>query len=62
MTEQQQWLTVPEAAALARVSLKTMYTLIGAGRIKGVVKVGRQFRIPPSFMDQMRSDDDPSTA
>lgn len=40
------FLTVEEIAARLRTSKMTVYRLIHAGQLPGVVRVGRTFRIP----------------
>ena len=49
-----EFLTVPEAAKLIRVSRRTIYRLIGRGEIQ-VKKVGRRSIIPRSAIDKFFS-------
>lgn len=41
----EQLLTVPEFAALARLHPKSVYDLIAAGKLSGVIRLGRSLRI-----------------
>jgi excisionase family DNA binding protein len=38
-------LTVPETAALLRLTPKAVYTLIGSAQLPGVIRLGRRVRV-----------------
>ena len=43
-------LTVPEVAEALRVSVRTVYNLLEAGALRGVI-VGRAWRVPESALE-----------
>ena len=45
MTSPPEVLTVPELAALLRVSLPTVYSAVKRGEVPGVVRIGRVVRL-----------------
>ena len=54
MTTKNDILTVKEAADFLRVNVKTIYSLVAAGKL-GSVRVGRVIRIPRTALDQLGS-------
>lgn len=48
------YLTVDEAAELLRVSRRTILRMVDAGKIPSALKVGAQYRIPSTFVDEMK--------
>lgn len=46
MSEHAYYLTPREAAALLRITKRTLYRLLRAGEITGAVKIGNSWRIP----------------
>jgi excisionase family DNA binding protein len=45
MSQEPEVLTVPELAALLRVSLPTLYAAVKRGEVPGVVHIGRVLRL-----------------
>jgi excisionase family DNA binding protein len=54
MTTKLDLLTAKEVAGILRVSTKTIYALIAAGKLASV-RVGRVIRVPRSALDQFLS-------
>ncbi|MFF5131072.1 helix-turn-helix domain-containing protein [Streptomyces syringium] len=55
------FLTVPEAAAIMRVSKMEVYRLVHAGRLPAI-RAGRSFRIPERAAREYLRESSPSTA
>ena len=54
MTTKHDLLTAKEVAGILRVSTKTIYALIAAGKLASV-RVGRVIRVPRTALDQFLS-------
>jgi excisionase family DNA binding protein len=51
----EQMLTVSEVAASLRIESNTLRIWIRQGRFPGWIKIGREWRISPSKLDQFKS-------
>jgi len=51
--EEAQFLTVEELARLLRVDRRAVYRAVARGEIPAI-KVGRQFRVPKSFVEEVQ--------
>jgi excisionase family DNA binding protein len=53
MSNSTEYLSVQQTALRLGVSARTVYEMLGDGRIQGALRIGRRVRVPDSALDSL---------